>query len=78
MQCKPSGINIDINKGLRYMTNIKKMRLKRKITQKEFATLAGRHRVSISKLERLGIRRIDTARYYASLLKCSPLDLMDI
>jgi DNA-binding XRE family transcriptional regulator len=60
------------------MNKLKKMRIKRGFTQKSLATLAGVNRVSLAKLERLGVRRVDTARRYAKLLKCNPVDIIDV
>lgn len=58
-------------------SKLKRMRLKLGIKQTEMARRAGIRQPSMARREKEGIKTTTTARHYAAILGCDPLELLD-
>ena len=60
------------------MTNLKKVRKSKNITQEELAKRLNISQTSISEMEKKGVFNIKTATKYAKALKCKAIAIIEI
>ena len=60
------------------ITRVKKFRIDSSYTQTEMANILKVAQPTLARLEKRGIRKVDTAKRYAEILKTNPLTLLEI
>jgi transcriptional regulator with XRE-family HTH domain len=59
------------------MSKLKKMREARRLRLREVGAAVGCTIAAVQRQEKRGIKKIDTARKYAGVFGCDPLELLD-
>ena len=60
------------------MTNVKMIRIKKNIREAELARMLKISRSAVCDIEKRGSRSITTAKKYALILNCNPLELIEL